>query len=142
MFADTHQTRTLEVSRSERPIMFGLTAGWLIIGLAVAGLLLGLTWSYNSVRYPGAERQSAAQFQLRAGALSQQSVYQTADDLPQVLGWYAQQLGLGHDTPQGDHCVTMTRVDALLIFQRSFTVTLCADQTQTLIFINRSLAVH
>ena len=142
MIADSHQTGTLEVSRRARPVRFGLTAGWLIAGLAVASLLVGLIWSHNLVQYPGAERQAAAQFQLRfqpTVSLSQQSAYQTPDDLPQVLGWYAQHFGLGHDVPQGDHCVTMTQVNAHLILQQPLAVTLCAHPTRTLIFINRSL---
>jgi hypothetical protein len=145
MIADSHQTGTLEVSRRARPVRFGLTAGWLILGLAVASLLVGLIWSYNLVRYPGAERQAASQFQLRfqpLGNLSQQSAYQTPDDLPQVLSWYTQHFGLGHDMPQGDNCVRMTQVDAHLFLQQSLAVTLCAYPTRTLIFIDRSLAVR
>lgn len=145
MFTDSYQTGTLEVSRGARSVGFGLTAGGLIVGLAIASLLVGLIWNHNLVRYPGAQRQAAAQFQLRfqpTGNLSQQSAYQTSDDLPQVMGWYTRQLGLDHDTPQGDECVTMTRVSARLFFQRALTVTLCAHPTRTLIFIHRSLAVR
>jgi hypothetical protein len=142
MLTNSHQTGTLEVSRGARSIRFGLRMGWLITGLAVAGLLGGLIWSYNLVRYPGAEGQAAAQFELRfqpPGNLSQQSAYQTSDDLPQVLGWYARHLGLSHEMPQGDHCVTMTQADTRLYLQQPLVVTLCAHPTRTLIFINRSL---
>ena len=145
MFTDWHQTGTLEVSHWARSVRFGLTAGGLIVGLAITSLLVGLIWNHNSVRYPGARRQAAAQFQFRfqpTGNLSQHSAYQSSDDLPQVLGWYAQHLGLDHDMPQGDTCVTMTRVSVLLFFQRALAVTLCAHPTRTLIFINRSLAVR
>jgi len=145
MFTDTHQTGTLEVSRQARSVRFRVTAGWLIAGLAVASLLVGLIWNHNLVRYPGAERQAAAQFQLRfqpTGNLSQLSAYQTPDDLPQVLSWYAQHFGLGHDMPQGDNCVKVTQVKAHLFLQQSLDVTLCAHPTHTLIFINRSLAVR
>jgi hypothetical protein len=144
MFTDLHQTGTLEVSHRARSVGFGLTAGGLIVGVAIASLLAGLIWNHSSVRYPGASRQAAAQFQLRfqpTGNLSQQSAYQTSDDLPQVLGWYTRHLGLDHEMPQGDHCVTMTRVSALLFFQRALTVSLCAHPMRTLIFINRSLLV-
>ena len=144
MFTDSHQTGTAEVSHWPRSVRFGLMAGGLLVGLAIASLLVGLIGNHNLVRYPGAERQAAAQFQLRfqpAGNLSQQSTYQTSDDLPQVLGWYARYFGLGHDLPQGANCVTMTRVDAHLFFQRAFAITLCAHPTRTLIFINRSLAM-
>ena len=142
MLTNSHQTGTLEVPHVARPIKFRLSMGWLIAGLAVAGLLGGLIWSDNLVRYPGAQRQAAAQFELRfqpSANLSQQSAYQTPDDLPQVMGWYAQNLGLSHDMPQGDNCVTMTRVDTRLSLQQPLFVTLCAHPTRTLIFINRSL---
>jgi hypothetical protein len=145
MLANLHQTRTLEVSRWARSVRFGITAVGLTVGLAVASLLVGLVWSYNLIQYPGAERQTVAPFQLRfepPGSFSQQSAYQTADDLPQVLGWYTQHFGLGHELPQGDNCVTMTQGDAHLFFQPSLTVTLCAQPTRTLIFINRSLTLR
>ena len=145
MIADSHQTGTLEVPRRARPVRFGVTAGWLIVGVAVASLLVGLIWNQKLVRYPGAERQAAAQFQFRfqpPGNLSQQSAYQTSDDMPKVLGWYAQHFGLGHEMPQGDNCVTMTQMGTRLFLQQSLTVTLCAQQTRTLILINRSIAVH
>ena len=135
MLADSHRTGTLEVSRRTRSVRFGLRAVWLIAGLAVVSLFVGLIWSSNSVRYPGAESQMA-------GILSQQSAYQTPDDLPQVLGWYTQHFGLSHEMPQGNNCVTMTQVDPHLFLQQSLAVTLCAHPTRTLIFINRSLAVR
>ena len=135
MLADSHQTNTLEVSRRARSIRFGLTAGWLIVGLAVASLLVGLLWSYSSVRYPGAERQAL-------GSLSQQSTYQTTDDLPKVLRWYVQHFGLSHEVPQGDDCVTMTQVQTHLFLQQSLAVTLCAQPRRTLIFVNRILALR
>lgn len=145
MFADSHQTGTLEVSHWARSVRFGLTAAWLIVGLTVASLFIGLIWSYNLVRYPGAERQTVTPVQLRfqlTGKFSQQNAYKTPDNLPQVLGWYAQHFGLGHEMPQENHCVTMTQVSARLFLQRSLAVTLCAHPTRTLIFINRSLAVR
>src|SRR5688572_31358875 len=145
MLTDSHQTGTLELSRGPRSVRFGRAAGWLIIGVAVASLVVGLIRNQNLVRYPGAERQAAAQFQLQfqpTGNLSQQSAYQTPDDLPQVLGWYAQHFDLGHEIPQGDNCVRMTQVDAYLYLQQSLAVTLCAYPTRTLIFINRSLMVR
>ena len=135
----------MQVSRAARYIMFGLTAGWLIVGLAVASLPVGSIWSDSLARYPGAERLAATHFRLDTlptGTISQQSAYQTADDLPQVLGWYAQHFGLGHEEPQGDYCITMTRVDARLFLQHSLAVTLCSDSKHTLVFVNRSLAVH
>ena len=145
MVADSYQAGTLEVSLWERSIRYGLRAGGLMVGFAIISLLVGLIWSYDSVRYPGAERQAAAPFQLRfqpTGTLSQQSAYQTSDDLPHVLGWYAQHFGLGHEMPQGENCVAMTRVGEVLFLQRSFAVTLCAYPARTLIFINRSLAMR
>lgn len=145
MFTQSQQTGTLKVARWPRSLRFGLMAVSLIAALAIAGLLIGLNWSLNSALYPGAERQAATQFHLRlqsTGLLTQQSAYQTPDDLTQVLGWYAQHFGLDHDIPQGDTCVTMTRVDPYLFLQQSLAVTLCAHPTRTLIFIDHSLAVR
>ena len=136
MFVDSHQTGTLEVSpRRARSVRFGVMAGGLIVGVTVASLLVGLVWSYNLVRYPGAEREEAALYQVR-------SQYQTADDLPRVLRWYAQHFDLSQEVPQGENCVMMTGENAYLFLQQSLSVTLCAQQRRTLIFVNRSLAVR
>jgi hypothetical protein len=135
MLADSHKTGTLEVSRWARSLRFRMTAGWLIIGLAVASLIVGLFWNQNLVRYPGADRQAAAQFQVT-------SQYQTPDDLPKVLRWYAQHFGLNHEVPQGENCVMMTGKQAYLFLQQSLAVTLCDHSKRTLIFIDRSLAVR
>jgi hypothetical protein len=135
MYTQSQQTSTLNVARGPRSVRFGRTAGWLIVGLAVISLLASLIWSYSLARYPGAESQAA-------GSLSQQSTYQTPDDLPKVLRWYTRHFGIGHEMPQGDDCVTMTRVDAHLFFQESIVVTLCAQPRQTLIFVNRSLTMR
>lgn len=135
MFADSHQTGTLEVPRRARSVRFGGMVGGLLLGLAVASLLVGSIWNQNLVRYPGAERQAEAQFQVT-------SQYQTSEDLPKVLRWYAQHFGLSHEVPQGDNCVMVTGEDTYLFLQQSLTVTLCAHQTRTLIFVNRSLAVR
>lgn len=145
MFADTYQTSAQEFSRWARSVRFGLMAGVLIAGLAIASLLVGLIWNHTWLRYPGSERQAEGQLQLQfqpIAMLSQQSAYRTSDDLPQVLAWYARHFGLSHDRPEGDSCVTMTRVGTLLFFQRALAVTLCAHPTRTLIFINQSLAVR
>lgn len=145
MYTQSQQTSTLKVARWPRSLRFGRMAVWLIVVLAIAGLLIGLNWSLDLALYPGAERQAATQFHLQlqpAGNLSQESAYQTPDDLPQVLGWYAQHLGLSHDMPQGNDCVTMTQVDTYLFLHQSSSVTLCAQPTRTLIFINRSLSVR
>lgn len=145
MVANAHQTGPLEVSRGLRSVRLGKMAGWLIIALVVASLLAGLFWSQNSARYPGAQRQAAAPFPLQllpTGRLSQQSAYQTTGDLPQVLGWYAQHFGMSHEIPQGDNCVTMTQTDAHIFLEQTFVVTLCAQSTRTLIFINRSIAIR
>ena len=145
MFANSHQTRTLEVPRRARFVRLGWMVSWLIAGLVIVSLLVGFTWSRNLVPYPSAERQAAAQLQLRFQPqinINQQTAYQTPDDLPQVQGWYAQHLDLSHDMPQGDTCVTMTRVDPYLFFQQSLIVTLCAQPTRTLIYVNRSLAIR
>jgi len=135
MFANSHHTGTIEVSRGARSVRFGLTAGWMIVGLAVAGLLVGLIWFHNLARYPGADRQATTQFQVT-------SQYQSSDDLPKVLRWYTQHFGLSHEVPQGDNCVMLTGKHAYLFLQQSLAVTLCNHSTRTLIFIDRSLAVR
>lgn len=135
MLADSHQTGTLEVPRRARSVRFGGMAGGLIIGLAVASLLLGLIWNHYGVRYPGADRQSTNQFRVTFQ-------YQTPDDLPKVLRWYTQHYGLSHEVPQGENCVMLTGEDAYLILRQSLAVTLCAHEKRTLIFVDRSLAVR
>ena len=134
MLAHSHQTGTLEVPRRAHSVRFGVMAGWLIVNSAVTSLLLMLIWNLNGARYPGADRQSTTQFQVTLQ-------YQTTDDLPKVLRWYTQYFGLSHELPQGENCVMMTGKDAYLFLQGSLTITLCAHQTRTLIFVNRSFAV-
>jgi hypothetical protein len=135
MFANSHQTGTIEVSRGPRSVRFGLTAGWMIVGLAVASLLVGLIWIHNLARYPGADRQATTQFQVT-------SQYQSSDDLPKVLRWYTQHFGLSHEVPQGADCVMLAGKHAYLFLQQSLAVTLCDHSTRTLIFIDRSLVVR
>ena len=128
MYATRNPEGAIQVSRAARSIQFGLTAGWLMVGLAVASLLVRLFWGDSLVPYPRAERLGVAHLQLDTlpkGTISQHSAYQTADDLPQVLSWYARNFGLGHDVPQGDNCVTMTRVDARLFLRHSPAVHRC-----------------
>ena len=134
MLAHSHQTGTLEAPRHAHSVRFGVMAVWMIISLAVASLLLVLLWNLNGPRYPGADRQSAILFQVT-------SQYQTPDDLPKVLRWYTQHFGLRHEVPQGENCVMVTGEDAYLFLQESLVVTLCAHQTRTLIFVNRSFAL-
>ena len=134
MLTESHQTGTLEVSRVPRSVRFGLMADWLIVGVAVASLLVGLIWNLSGVRYPGADRQSTNQVQVTFQ-------YQTPDDLPKVLRWYTQHYGLSHELPQGENCVMLTGEDMYLFLQQSLAVTLGDHQTRTLIFVNRRLAV-
>ena len=135
MYTQSQQTGTLSVARGPRSVRFGPGVIWLIAGLTVISMLTGLIWVAKLAGYPGAEPQAA-------GSLSQQSTYQTTDDLPKVLRWYTRHFGLSHEMPQGDDCVTMSRVDAHLFFQESIVVTLCAQPRRTLIFVNRSLTMR
>ena len=134
MIADTHQEGTLDVHRQARSVRFGGMAGWLIVGFAVASLFVALIWNHYEVRYPGVADQSTNQLQVTFQS-------QTADDLPKVLRWYTQHYALSHEVPQGENCVTLTGKDDYLFLQGSLTVTLCAQQKRTLIFVNRSLTV-
>ena len=105
MYTTRNQEDTLQDSRAARSLKFGLLSGWLLVGLAGASLIGGLIWSDSWLRYPSAE-QLATHFQfdaLATGVISQQSAYQTPDDLPQVMGWYVHHLGLGHDVLQLHH---------------------------------------
>ena len=135
MLADSHHTSRLEVTRRARSVQFGLAAGALIVAVVVATLIVGMIWIGNLVRYPGAESQGV-------GSFSQQSTYQTSDDLPRVLHWYTQHFGVSHDMPQDDNCVTMTQGEVHLFLQESLAVTLCAEPRRTLIFVNRSLTMR
>jgi hypothetical protein len=58
------------------------------------------------------------------------------------LRWYTQHYALSHEVPQGENCVMLTGADNYLFLQGSLAVTLCAHQTRTLIFVDRSLAVR
>ena len=49
MYATRNQEGAIQVSRAARSILFGLTAGWLIVGLAIASLPVGLIWSDSLV---------------------------------------------------------------------------------------------
>jgi len=135
MITDTHQEGTLDAHRQARSVRFGGMAGWLIVCLAVASLFVRLIWNHYEVRYPGTDDQSANQLQVTFQS-------QTPDDLPKVLRWYTQHYALSHEVPQGENCVTLTGEDDYLFLQGSLTVTLCAHQKRTLIFVNRSLTVH
>jgi hypothetical protein len=110
-------------------------AGWLVVGLAVASLLVGLIWNHYQVRYPGADHQATNQLQVTFQ-------YETPDDLPKVLRWYTRHYGLSHELPRGDNCVMLTGEDNYLFLQGSLAVTLCAQQRRTLIFVDRSFAVR
>jgi hypothetical protein len=110
-------------------------AGSLIVGLAVASLLVGLIWNHYQVRYPGADHRSANRLQVTFQ-------YQTPDDLPKVLRWYTQHYGLSHEMPQGENCVMVTGEDDYLFLKGSLAVTLCAHQRRTLIFVDRSFALR
>src|SRR5690349_388886 len=78
MYTQSQQTGTLSVARRPRSVRFGPGVIWLIVGLTVISMLTGLIWVAKLAGYPGAEPQAA-------GSLSQQSTYQTTDDLPKVL---------------------------------------------------------
>lgn len=134
MITHSNQTGTLGVYPWARSVWFGGMAGWLIACLVIASLLVGLIWNHYAVRYPAAEHQTTNQFQVTIQ-------YQTPDDLPKVLRWYTQHYALNHELPQGENCVMMTGEDDYLFLQGSLAVTLCAQQTRTLIFVNRSFAV-
>ena len=134
MLANSHQTGTLEIPPRRRSVGSGVMAGWLIAGIVVVGLLVGLIWILNQVRYPGADRQSTDQFQVNFQ-------YQTSDDLPKVMRWYAQHFGLSHEMPQGENCVMLTGGGPYLILKQSITVTLCAHPRRTLIFVQRSFSM-
>ena len=90
----------MKIPLAARFAIFGLTAGWLVVGLAWAGLLIELGQSDGLVRYPGAVRLTEPEFRLdflSKGYFRQSGVYHTADAWPQVLNWYARYLKLDLD---------------------------------------------
>lgn len=87
MYATRNPEGAIQVPRAARSIQFGLTAGWLMVGLAVASLLVGLIWSDGLMRYPEAQHIGKAHLRLDTlakGYIIQYGTYRTADDLPQV----------------------------------------------------------
>jgi hypothetical protein len=125
--------------------VFAVSAVGVALAAALAGLLAGWSRSDGMLRYPTAERLTTTHFRLESlakGYVSQYGAYRTPNDLPQVLGWYAQEFGLSHAEAQADDCMTMTRLDARLFLQHSLGVTVCGRTRGTLIFVNRSLALR
>ena len=135
MVTNSHQTGMPEVLPQARSIWFGRRAGWLIVGVVVASLLVGSIWNHYAVRYPGADHLSTNQFHMTFQ-------YQTADELPKVLRWYTRHYAMSHEWPQGDNCVLVTGEDNYLFLKGSLAITLCAQRTRTLIIVDRGFAVH
>ena len=135
MLVDSHQTGTRKGPRRARAVWFGGIAGWLIVSLAVASLLVRLIWNHYQIRYPGADHQATNQFHVTFQ-------YQTPDDLPKVLRWYTQHYALSHELPRGDNCVLVTGEDNYLFLKGSLAVTLCDHRTRTLIFADRGFTVR
>jgi len=135
----------MKIPLAARFAIFGLTAGWLVVGLAWAGLLIELGQSDGLVRYPGAVRLTEPEFRLdflSKGYFRQSGVYHTADAWPQVLNWYARYLKLDLDRrPQlTGNCFHVGDTDAMIIRQ-SMGVTLCSQAAGTTIFVNRTLTL-
>jgi hypothetical protein len=126
--------------------ILGLTTGCLMVGLAWAGLFIGLTQSGGLVRYPGAIRVSAVNFQLDSlpdGRLRQHIAYHTADHWWQVFLWYADYLNLELDRIprlRGD-CVHFADTKSELMIRQNIQVTLCARASGTRIWITRQWTV-
>jgi len=111
-----------------------------------ASLLVGLIWSDGLVRYPAATRVSE-DFRLDTllrGYISQNGLYQAREELPAVMKWYTQSQGLGLDglSRAMGECVTLHRDDNWLLIQHMLGITLCGQSKGTLIFVNRSVAIH
>ena len=135
----------MKIPLAARLVLFGLTAGWLAVGLALAGLLVGLGQSDGLVRYPEAVRLTELEFQLDAlprGHVRQYGIYHTTDTWTQVLSWYAHNLKLDLDRRPRltGNCFQVTDTDARLIIRQSIGITLCPQTTGTTIFVNRVLA--
>jgi hypothetical protein len=136
--------------KKENPAMrlaiLGLTAGWLVVGLAWAGLLITLEQSDGGVRYPGSARLSESGFRLEAlprGRLQQSAVYHTADSWNHVLAWYARRLrpDLGRRPRLADGCFQFTDADSGPIMRHSIVITLCSRMSGVTIFVHRQLAL-
>jgi hypothetical protein len=137
---------TLNVPLAARFVSFGLAVGWLIVGLAGAGLLIPLTESDGLVRYPGSARLNNSEIWLDSlpnGRIQQAVVYHTADAWPQVLAWYVRYLKADLDQrPRltGD-CFQFTDADAGLMIQQTIRITLCSRAAGTTIFVNRQFVL-
>ena len=136
----------MQISPVARFVVAGLTAGWLAVGLAGAGLLIELGQSDGLVRYPGAVRLTGPQFQFDAlpkGHVRQYAVYHTADTWTQVLSWYARYLKLDLDRrPRlSGNCFHFTDTDAWTIARQSIGVTLCSQANGTRVFVSRQFVL-
>ncbi|MGQ0604425.1 MAG: hypothetical protein ACT4QE_22320 [Anaerolineales bacterium] len=129
-----------------RVVIFGLTAGWLIVGLASLGLLIGLGQSIGSVQYPRAARLSVSGpslDSLRNGVVQQSAIYYTSDNQAQVLTWYRRYLkpDLDRVWPLISDCIQFADADTALMIRQSIAVMLCQSRTKgTTIYVTRQFA--
>ena len=136
----------MKIPLAARLVIVGLTAGWLVVSLAGAGLLIGLGQSDGLVRYPGAGRLTEPEFQLdslRKGHVRQYVVYHTADTWTQVLNWYTRYLKLDLDRRPRltGNCFQITDTDTEMIIRQTIGVTLCSQAGGTRVFVHRRLAL-
>ncbi len=136
----------MQISPVARFVIVGLTAAWLAVGLAWAGLLVQLEQSDGLLRYPGAVRLTAPGFQLDSlpkGHVRQYVIYHTADTWTRVLNWYARYLKLDLDRRArlSGNCFHFTDIDAWMSIRQSIGVTLCSQAGGTRIFISRQFVL-
>jgi hypothetical protein len=136
----------MNISPVARLAGVGLATGWLSLGLAVAGLLVGLGQSDGLMRYPGAVRLASSEFRLDSlpqGRVRQHVVYHTPDPWRPVFIWYVDYLKLELDrVPRlRGGCLHFAHTDAGSIVRQSLQVTLCSRAAGTLISVNRQSAL-
>lgn len=136
----------MKLSPDARYVIFGLAAGWLMVGLVGAGLLIGLERTDGLVQYPGAVRVAETEYELASlpkGYIQQHGVYHTPDTLPQVLKWYVRYLkpGLDRGFQFAGNCIQFTDANDWLLIQQGIGTTLCPEAAGTIIFVNRTLTL-
>ncbi len=128
----------------KRPIFAAFGAGLLAVTLVSVGLSATMNFEHASARYPGSMHIVSEHFNLLSfykGYISQDSVYQTDDELTHVTAWYAgrYQIEPEHGMYTQGQCVRLARVDYYILIRPTVVVMLCSMTHGTQVFFNQTV---